>query len=287
VCADSLESLEPSALDQEEPSVALDRARFLVTMATAPRQIASAGPAQAVIFDLDGVLLDSEPVWVAVLKDLLARCGRQWDLLDQTAFSGGDNSRQWAAQLRRLARLNLTEDEIIRWVTAALLERYAARLPLVPGAEETLARLAARFRLGLASSSPPPVISFVLAQSGLGGYLQAWVSSDEVARGKPAPDVYLEACRRLQLAPSCAVAVEDSVIGVEAARAAGLKVIAVASTAETGNMWRNARHATEVIARAHAVVSHVKDLDAELVETVLRSSPHSEPLSPAGQPPNT
>jgi HAD superfamily hydrolase (TIGR01509 family) len=123
--------------------------------------------------------------------------------------------------------LPLEEEEITSRVVDALLLAYGNELPLLSGAVEAVGRMARDYPLGLASSSPHPVIAFVLERSGLDKYFTAWVSSDEVPRGKPAPDVYLEACRRLGAEPERCVAVEDSRFGIRAAKAARLRVIAI------------------------------------------------------------
>ena len=182
---------------------------------------------QAVVFDMDGVLLDSGEIWERIITELFVDCRVAWDDFDQDAFAGGDNSQQWASYLKHVVGLPLEEEEIISRVVEALLRAYEKDLPLLPGAMEAVARLARDYPLGLASSSPHAVIAFVLERSGLDGYFTAWVSSDEVPRGKPAPDVYLEACRRLAAEPDRCVAVEDSRFGIRAANAARLKVIAI------------------------------------------------------------
>lgn len=181
----------------------------------------------AVIFDMDGVILDSGTIWEGVITELFTECGVSWEDFDEDAFAGGDNSQQWAAYLKQVVGLPLEEEQIIDRVVDALLRVYEDGLPLLDGARETVKRLARSYPLGLASSSPHPVIAFVLERSGLDQYFGAWVSSDEVPRGKPAPDVYLEACRRLDVDPRRCVAVEDSRFGIRAASTAGLKVIAV------------------------------------------------------------
>jgi HAD superfamily hydrolase (TIGR01509 family) len=181
----------------------------------------------AVIFDMDGVILDSERVWERVMRELFAACDRPWNDFDPDAFAGGDNSRQWASYLRRVGGLPLAEDEIVKRVTHSLLDCYAEALPMVPGAEQAVERLAASYRLGLASSSPRQIIAFVLARSGLDRFFAAWTSSDDVPRGKPEPDVYLRACSLVGADPARCVAVEDSPSGIKAAHAAGLKVIAI------------------------------------------------------------
>lgn len=182
---------------------------------------------RAVVFDMDGIILDSGEIWQGIIATLFAECDAGWGDIDEESFAGGDNSQQWASFLRHSVGLPLEEEEIIAKVTAALIAAYEQRLPLVPGAETIIADLAASYPLGLASSSPRPVIAFVLEHSGLERYFTAWVSSDDVARGKPAPDVYLKACRDLGMEPEYCVAVEDSRFGIQAARAARLKVIAI------------------------------------------------------------
>jgi HAD superfamily hydrolase (TIGR01509 family) len=108
-----------------------------------------------------------------------------------------------------------------------LLAAYRSELPLFPGAVQAVQRLAARWPLGLASSSNPEVIELVLSESGLDRSFRAWVSSTDIGPGKPAPDVYLEAVRRLGVEPGDCVAIEDSENGIKSAHAAGLRVIAI------------------------------------------------------------
>jgi HAD superfamily hydrolase (TIGR01509 family) len=118
-------------------------------------------------------------------------------------------------------------EEINAEVVRRMQARYAEELPLVDGAVDAVRRLAAVFRLGLASSSNRPLIDAVLASAGLAELFEVTVSSEEVQRGKPAPDVYLEAARRLGVAPKSCAAVEDSANGLRSARAAGMRVIAI------------------------------------------------------------
>lgn len=185
-----------------------------------------AGPS-AVVFDMDGILLDSSATWEAVMEGLFSEHGKSLSDFDQEAFDGGDNTQQWAAYLRRVMGFPLTEAEIIDRVIGGIIADYSEHIPLIPGAAEAVARMAARYPLGLASSSPRAVIAFVLQRSGLERLFSVWVSSDDVACGKPAPDVYLHCCDLLGASPEDCVAVEDSRVGVRAAKAAGMKVIAV------------------------------------------------------------
>jgi HAD superfamily hydrolase (TIGR01509 family) len=180
----------------------------------------------AVIFDLDGVLLDSEQRWNEVKAALVREAGGIWREEAPTRMMGM-SSPEWSAYLRDELQVPMEADAINRDVVRRMEESYAEELPLLPGAEAAVRALAARWPLGLASSSNREIIDRFLELSGLADAFAITVSSEEVARGKPAPDVYLEAARRLGVEPSRSVGVEDSSNGLRAAAAAGLTVIAV------------------------------------------------------------
>jgi HAD superfamily hydrolase (TIGR01509 family) len=180
----------------------------------------------AVVFDLDGLLLDSEHLWDEVREELARERGGRWHEGAQRAMMGM-SSPEWSAYMHDEIGLEETPEEINRLVVDRMLARYAEELPLLPGAGEAVERLAARWPLGLASSSNRPLIDRALDAAGLTQFFQATVSSEEVARGKPAPDVYVEAARRLGIEPSSAVAVEDSHNGIRSAKAAGMGVVAI------------------------------------------------------------
>lgn len=182
-----------------------------------------------VVFDLDGVLLDSEQVWHEVRRGYTSAHGGRWTEDDQRAVMG-DNSGQWAHHIRTVCGVERREREIIAGVVDLLIGRYREHLPLIEGAREAVAGLARAHRLGLASSAPPEVIRFVLHQAGFAGLFDAWLSSDDVEAGKPAPDGYIAVCDRLGAERARTVAVEDSSNGLFAAHNAGLKVIAVPNT---------------------------------------------------------
>jgi len=181
---------------------------------------------RAVVFDLDGVLLDSEQVWDEVREQLTRERGGRWHENAQRDMMGM-SSTEWSRYMRDTLGLAESPDEISAEVVRRLEERYRRELPLLDGARETVERLAARWPLGLASSSNREVIDLVMEVSGLGRYFRVTVSSEEVARGKPAPDVYLEAARRLEVTPESCAAVEDSSNGLRSAKAAGMRVIAI------------------------------------------------------------
>jgi len=181
---------------------------------------------EAVVFDLDGVLLDSEQVWDEVRESLAHERGGRWSERAQADMMGM-SSPEWSRYMHEVVGLRESPEEINDEVVRQMLERYRERLPLLPGAVEAVRRLAARWPLGLASSSNRPLIDAFLEAAGLEDAFAATVSSEEVAAGKPAPDVFLEAARRLQVEPSACAAIEDSANGLRAAAAAGMRAIAV------------------------------------------------------------
>jgi HAD superfamily hydrolase (TIGR01509 family) len=180
----------------------------------------------AVVFDLDGVLVQSEELWADVRERLARDRGGRYGPKEQRAMMGM-SSPEWSRYMHEHVGLAESPDEIAAEVVARMGDSYRERLPLIDGAVEAVERLAARWPLGLASSSNRPLIDLVLELSGLAPLFQATVSSEEVARGKPARDVYLEACSRLGVDPKRAAAIEDSHAGIGSARAAGLRVIAI------------------------------------------------------------
>ncbi|GAA0336440.1 HAD family phosphatase [Actinoallomurus spadix] len=180
----------------------------------------------AVVFDLDGVLVDSEPVWEEVRRAFVADHGGRWQPDTQQRLMGMSTS-EWAAYLSGELGVRMTADEVARGVVEQMARRYEDGVPLMPGAVETVRRLASRWPLGLASSSPRALIDVVLDRTGLAASFRATVSTEEVARGKPAPDGYLLAARRVGVDAAGCVAVEDSSNGLRSAHAAGMRVIAV------------------------------------------------------------
>ena len=180
----------------------------------------------AVVFDLDGVLLDSERLWDEVREALALERGGRWSDRAQAEMMGM-SSPEWSRYLHDVVGVREPPVEIAADVVRRMEERYRERLPLLPGASEAVGRLAARWPLGLASSSNRPLIDLALDLGDLARFFRVTVSSEEVERGKPAPDVYLAACRRLGVEPERAAAVEDSRNGIRSAHAAGLRVVAI------------------------------------------------------------
>jgi HAD superfamily hydrolase (TIGR01509 family) len=216
----------------------------------APRAI------EAVIFDLDGLLLDSESAWDGARRELVATHGGTWKE-SATRDMLGMSSLEWSRYVRDELHVDLTPQEISDAVVQELLTGYKERLPWLPGARDAVDRMAGRWPLGLASSSNREVIALFMQTSGLGDRFKAWVSSEEVGRGKPAPDVFEEAARRVGVDPHACAAVEDSHNGILAARAAGMTVLAVPN--------REFPPDPEALERADAVLDGLDELTIDAV----------------------
>jgi HAD superfamily hydrolase (TIGR01509 family) len=181
---------------------------------------------EAVVFDLDGVLIDSERVWDRARRDLVAETGGRWSER-ATEEMLGMSSGEWSRFVHDRLGVALEPAEINERVAQRVLASYERELPLLPGAVAAVRRTAAVWPLGLASSANRTVIDAVLTSSGLDECFAVTVSGEEVAHGKPAPDVYLKATDELGVDPTRSTAVEDSANGLRAAAAAGMIVIAV------------------------------------------------------------
>lgn len=223
---------------------------------------ADRGGVVAVVFDLDGVLLDSEPVWEEVRRGLVAEHAGRWPPEAQDRLMGM-STREWADYLSRGLGVELPPETVAEVVIARMGERYRRHLPLMPGADAAVRRVAAQWPLGLASSSPRALIDTVLATSGWRTLFASTVSSDEVAHGKPAPDVYRAAVAGLGVTSSAAVAIEDSSNGIRSAAAAGLTVLAVP----------HPRYpvAADALAKATRVLPALDALTTEVLADAVRS----------------
>jgi HAD superfamily hydrolase (TIGR01509 family) len=179
-----------------------------------------------VVFDLDGVLIDSEQVWDDVREGLARERGGHWHEAAQRDMMGM-SSPEWSRYMHERIGLRESPAEINRIVVERMLEQYKNGPPWLPGALDTVRRLSDAFILGLASSSNRELIDAVLEAGGIADLFKATVSSEEVAGGKPAPDVYLEVARRLGVEPTECTAVEDSHNGIRAAKTAGMRCVAI------------------------------------------------------------
>jgi HAD superfamily hydrolase (TIGR01509 family) len=209
----------------------------------------------AVVFDLDGVLVDSEPVWEQVRRGYVAESGGRWQPDSQQRLMGM-STQEWARYLSEELGVGRDPDRVATDVVDRMAHRYDEELPLLPGAVEAVRRAAARWPLGLASSSPRRLIDTVLTVAGLTDLFAATVSTEEVPRGKPAPDVYLAVAAKLGVLPGACAAIEDSSNGLRSAHAAGMRVVAAPRPEYPP--------APDALALADRLVTSLDELDAIL-----------------------
>jgi HAD superfamily hydrolase (TIGR01509 family) len=212
---------------------------------------------EAVVFDLDGVLLQTEELWDEVREGLARERGGRYDAAAQRAMMGM-SSVEWSRYMHEELGVADRPEEISAEVVRRMAQRYRDRLPLIDGAVDAVERIGARWPLAVASSSNRPLIDLALERSGLARWFRATVSSEEVGRGKPAPDVYLEAARRLGVAPERCAAVEDSHSGIRSAKAAGMRVVALPNPAFPPD--------EEALASADIVLDSLAALTPDVVE---------------------
>jgi HAD superfamily hydrolase (TIGR01509 family) len=213
---------------------------------------------EAVVFDLDGLLLDSEQVWDEVREAFTRERGGRWHEQAQSDMMGM-SSTEWSRYMHDELGLPEPPEELNRLVVERMEERYRERLPLIEGAVDAVRRIGERWPLGLASSSNRPLIDLALELMGVADLFKVTVSSEEVGRGKPAPDVYLEAARRLGARPEKVVAIEDSANGIRAAKAAGMRVVAIPNP--------HFPPPGEVLAQADLVLESLAELTPDAVES--------------------
>jgi HAD superfamily hydrolase (TIGR01509 family) len=185
---------------------------------------------EAVVFDLDGILVQSEELWDAARRELAAEHGIEWPDTATDAMMGM-SSKEWSKYVHDEVGVPDPPEEINRRVLEWVEKRYREDLPWIPGAQEAVKRMATAFPLGLATSSNREIIDIVVEVGGFEDLFETTVSSEEVERGKPAPDVYLEAMRRMNVDPANAAAIEDSTNGLLSAHNAGMRVIAIPNDA--------------------------------------------------------
>jgi HAD superfamily hydrolase (TIGR01509 family) len=213
-----------------------------------------------VVFDMDGVIVDSEPLWVRARKQLVRDAGGRWVPEAETAMMGV-SSDQWSVYMRDELGLDLTPARIRDEVIGRMVALYREEVPLLPGAGAAVEALGRRWPLAIASGSDRVLLDTVLTASGLAGRFAVTVSGEDVAEGKPSPQIYLEACRRLGANPARCVAVEDSANGILSASAAGMKVVAVPRPGFEPDAG--------TLAKADAVLADLLTLGPDVVERVL------------------
>ena len=211
----------------------------------------------AVVFDLDGVLVDSEPTWHEVRQRFVLDHGGRYPDGSAEAMQGMATD-EWSRYLVDELGVALAPERVAEQVIDEMADAYARSLPLLPGAVAAVRRLAERWPLAVASSSPARLIATVLEAAGVAGVFATTLSTEDVGAGKPAPDVYLAVADRLGVRPARCAAVEDSTNGLRAALAAGMRVVAVPTASYPP--------APGVLAQAHAVLASLDDLTPAVVD---------------------
>lgn len=217
-------------------------------------------PIEAVVFDMEGVLMDSEPYWKIAREGFAADLHKPWSMDDQRACMGR-NTIEWAQVMKDHLELDWSLDDIISDTIGRVLAQYDERLPLRDGAIGAVERMAGRYKVALASGSPTAVIDHAMDRSGLGKLLKTRVYGDTIPKGKPAPDIYLEALRLLDVRPENSAGIEDSSAGVRALHNAGMFVIAAPS--EGFDL------PPDILAFADHVVAHMDEITVEVVERLI------------------
>ena len=213
-----------------------------------------------ILFDLDGTLIESEQIWLDVRRDFVLKFGGQWRDDSQQAMMGM-RTAEWATYMQSTLHVPVSIDEIEHRVVERVSARVARNVPILPGADGALERLSSGFVLGLATSSAMPIVDAALAVTGWNKYFRVVVSADSVARGKPAPDVYLRACELLEAQACRTVAIEDSGNGIRAAHAAHVAVIAIPN--------REFRPGTQALGLASRIVDRLDDLSADTIHALV------------------
>ncbi|MEU4558032.1 HAD family phosphatase [Actinoplanes sp. NPDC023936] len=214
---------------------------------------------KAVVFDLDGVIIDTEEVWEEVRRGYVAEFGRAF-LPDSQDRMMGMSTGEWSAHLADEVGVPRTAEQVAADVLGRMAARYREALPLIPGSVEVVRSLRQSYRLALASSSARILIDQVLETAGLTGAFEVTLSTEEVPRGKPAPDVYLTAVAKMGLTPADCAAIEDSSNGLRSAAAAGLTVIAVPHGVYPP--------APDALAGASRVVGAISEVTPEMITTL-------------------
>jgi HAD superfamily hydrolase (TIGR01509 family) len=213
----------------------------------------------AVIFDMDGVLVDSESCWYRAAMDFAREVGKTWTEHDHHACMG-NAPEEWARYMRERMNLSLSLQDITAKVTRSVYAQYEVQLPLLPGAVQAVHAAARVYRVALASGSPSELVDQVMELTGLNKVFRAIVAGNAVTRGKPDPDIYLEASRPIGVEPSRCVGVEDSLNGMRSLKAACMFVIAVPRPS-----YPLPQEALDV---ADAALPSLRDFSVELVQSL-------------------
>lgn len=221
---------------------------------------------QAVIFDMDGVIVDSESRHEEAFLDTLEQVGyEEKHGMDFSRYVGRSDRELWD-DFAALHPTGPSPRELLEMKTRRVIEILRRDQPVFPGLPELVAALSSSFRLGLASGSEREIVEAVLDLSGLRPFFPVVVTCGEVARGKPEPDIFLEAARRLGIAPEDCWVIEDSQPGISAGLAAGMRVVAIDNT-----------HPAAALSRAHYVAKSYAEIQALLTAAAPAQDPKANP----------
>lgn len=211
---------------------------------------------EAIVFDMDGLLVDSEPLWQRARIEAFGAERLRWTTADQERIMG-TSTQEWAEFLAERLDHEVTPEQIIDVVVSQMEAYYHAYVPVLPGAQTVLERLSARYPLGLASGSSYRLINAVLQNMGWGDLFRHVLSADDMAQGKPAPDIYMAITRQMDVLPERTVIFEDSANGILSGYAAGVKVFAVPGEYH--------RPAETVLAKAVRVLDSLNDFELDML----------------------
>jgi len=217
------------------------------------------GMIEGIIFDVDGLLVDSEPCWTEARRQLAAETGQAWTDADRRACMGV-STREWSGYMIRRLGLGLSADAVEARIIGFIKAEYARAIPFLPGAIDAVRLASLHYRVGIASGSHRDLVDAVALDPRLRGKFEAIAYADDVAAGKPKPDVYLAAARKLNLAPGSCVCLEDSANGILSGVAAGMKVIAVPDPAFPPP--------TAILAKAARVLASLTEVNLNLLRSL-------------------
>lgn len=218
---------------------------------------------KAVIFDMDGVLVDSEVYWGQSREEFAKDRSKVWtDEFQREAM--GQSTIGWAQVMKERLKLSQTVDEIIVEMKERVIAHYEGRMPTRPGALEAVQLAAENYRVGLASGSPTNIIQRVMQLTGLDQIFEVTVYGDSIAKGKPAPDIYIEAMKRLNITPEVTVGIEDSANGIRSLKAAGMYIIAAPSP--------DYPLSSDILAISHAHITSLEEFSVNLVNSLEETS---------------
>ncbi|GAB4517941.1 MAG: HAD family phosphatase [Anaerolineae bacterium] len=216
-------------------------------------------PIEAVIFDMDGVLVDSEVYWLRSRQEFARDLGKTWSDDDQR-LAMGRSTIEWAQVMQDRLSITMSLEDIMADMKRRVIAHYAEKLPTRPGALEAVHLAAAHFRVGLASGSPTEIIQEVMRLTGLDAVFEVMVYGDDMVHGKPAPDIYIEAMQQLGVTPEVSLGIEDSSNGIRSLKAAGMYAIAAPSP--------DFPLSADIIALADAHITTLEDFNLDLVRAI-------------------